>query len=179
MKKVVYKKLNKEDIKLSLFSDFNRYQEVKKCWRKENNKWILKDISFIDQWGENEYNFLVKCLINTIETGGVVLGAFCDCSLVGFASVENKFFGSENQYLQLSSLHTSYEYRGNGIGKQLFSIACDGAKDLGAKKLYISSHSSEESQKFYKAVGCVEAIEYNKKLVEDEPCDCQLEYILI
>ena len=74
MEKIIYKKLNKEDIKLSLFSEFNRYQEVKKCWRKENDKWVLKDISFIEQWGENEYIFLVKCLINTIETGGVVLG---------------------------------------------------------------------------------------------------------
>ena len=83
-----------------------------------------------------------------------------------------------DRYLQLSSLHTSYEYRGNGVGKQLFSMACNEAKDLGAKKLYISSHSSEESQKFYKAVGCVEAIEYDKKLVEEEPCDCQLEYTL-
>jgi hypothetical protein len=49
---------------------------------------------------------------------------------------------------------------------------------MGAQKLYISAHSSQESQAFYKAMGCVEAMEYNKRLVSEEPCDCQLEYNL-
>jgi len=65
-----------------------------------------------------------------------------------------------------------------GIGKKLFSLICKKAKEMGAQKLYISAHSSEETQAFYKAVGCVEAVEYNVKLVEEEPCDCQLEYCL-
>lgn len=60
----------------------------------------------------------------------------------------------------------------------LFSLACDSAKQLGAKKMYISAHSSEESKAFYNAMGCVEALEYNHKLVDDEPCDCQLEFTL-
>ena len=49
------------------------------------------------------------------------------------------------------------------------------AKQKGAKKLYISAHSAVESQAFYKSMGCVEAEVYNKKHVEDEPYDCQLE----
>lgn len=52
------------------------------------------------------------------------------------------------------------------------------AKENGAKKLYISSHSAIESQNFYKSLGCVEAKEYNKAHVENEPCDCQLEFVL-
>lgn len=46
---------------------------------------------------------------------------------------------------------------------------------LGAQALYISAHSSVESQAFYKAMGCVEAKEYQAFHVEKEPCDCQLE----
>ena len=65
-----------------------------------------------------------------------------------------------------------------GIGKQLFQMASTWAREKGAKKLYISAHSSIESQAFYKAMGCVEALEYNKEHVEKEPCDCQLEYIV-
>ena len=46
----------------------------------------------------------------------------------------------------------------------------------GRKPLYISAHSSVESQAFYKApMGCVEAREYQAFHVEKEPCDCQLE----
>ena len=45
-------------------------------------------------------------------------------------------------------------------------------------KLYISAHSSKESQAAYKAIGCVHAEEINQKLAEEEPCDVQLEYVL-
>lgn len=175
---IIYRELKEIEIDESLFQNFNRYQEVKKCWRKENGKWILKDIPFTDQWGFEEYKILIKCLQNTIKTGGVVFGAFNNV-MVGFASLESQFFGSQNEYLQLSSIHTSYGNRGTGIGKKLFSFICEKAKDMGAQKLYISAHSSQESQSFYKAMGCIEAIEYNDKLVAEEPSDCQLEYRLL
>jgi len=44
---------------------------------------------------------------------------------------------------------------------------------MGAQSLYISAHSSQESQAFYKVMGCAESVEYNTKLVDEEPCDCQ------
>ena len=65
--------------------------------------------------------------------------------------------------------------RGKGIGKELFVRAKAWAKEQGAKKLYISAHSAVESQAFYRAMGCVEAKEYNPEHVAKEPCDCQLE----
>ena len=167
-----------DELDLSLFSHFNRYQKVSRCWRYENGEWILRDIAFAEQWGKKEYAFLVECLKNTLADGGAVVGAFENNTLIGFASVENKPFGAHNEYLQLSSIHVSFKQRGCGIGRRLFHIACEKAKALGAKKLYISAHSSEESQAFYKSLGCTEAVEYNEKLVAAEPCDCQLEYIL-
>lgn len=178
METIIYKQLKDIEINIALFSSFNRYQDVKKCWRKENGEWILKEIAFTEQWDSDEYEYLVKCLQNTVNSGGAVFGAFHKEVLIGFASVENEFFGSQKEYLQLSCIHTSYESRGMGIGKKLFSIACKKAKQMGAQKLYISTHSSEESQAFYKATGCVEAVEYNAKLVDAEPCDCQSEYCL-
>ena len=173
-----YRELEKDEIDIALFACFNRYQDVRRCWRKENGEWILKEIAFTEQWGLDEYEYLIKCLQNTIKTGGAVFGAFHNNVLVGFASIENQFFGSHKQYLQLSSIHISYENRNMGIGKKLFSLACKKAKELGAQKLYISAHSSQETQIFYKVMGCVEAMEYNTKLVAEEPCDCQLEYSL-
>ena len=175
---VICKRLTMRDIELSLFEGFNRYQEVKRCWRKEAGEWLLKDIAFTEQWDEEDYIFLVNCLRNTLKTGGAVIGAFCGDSLAGFTSVEKELFGSSKQYLQLSCIHVTYELRGSGLGKRLFNMACEAAKELGAKKLYISAHSSEESQAFYRAMGCTEAQEYSTKLAEQEPCDCQLEYML-
>ena len=173
-----YQILSESQITRALFSHFNRRQEVKRCWRKEQGRWILKDIAFVDDWSEAQYEFLVKCLKNTVNTGGFVFGAFIQDRLSGFCSVESQRFGLKDQYVQLSCIHVSCECRGEGIGKGLFVCAKAAAKKLGAKKIYISAHSAEETQAFYHSLGCKEAEEYNQELVEAEPCDCQLEYIL-
>lgn len=173
-----YRTLFIDELTPSLFADFDRYQEVRRCWRKENGGWILRDIAFVEQWDAGDYARLTTALADTIRRGGIVLGAFREGRLVGFASLENGLFGGEQGYIQLAELYISRESRGHGIGRLLFRLAAAHARRLGAKKLYLSAHSSEESQAFYRAVGCVEAVEYNAALVEKEPCDCQLEYAL-
>jgi ribosomal protein S18 acetylase RimI-like enzyme len=178
MSSVIIRPLTEEELTPLLFGDFNRYQKVTRCYRKVNGDWVLKDIPFIENWGQEEYAYLTKCLKNTVKTGGTVLGAFEKETLVGFASLENEFFGTGSKYLQLSSLHVSYEKRGMGIGRQLLAFIADHAKNRGADKLYISAHSSEETQSFYRSLGCREAEEYNEKLTAEEPFDCQLEYKL-
>ena len=77
--------------------------------------------------------------------------------------------------MDLSSIHISEDMRNKGIGAVLFQKAKGWARQKGADKLYISAHSSVESQAFYKKMGCVEAEEYNKRHVDEEPYDCQLE----
>ena len=173
-----YRQLGEKELCRELFSGFIRYQNVTKCRRKENGSWIVKEDPFVDDWTEADYQFLVNCLVNTIKTGGFVYAAFCDNVLKGFVSVESALFGGENKYLDLSSIHVSEDMRGKGIGRLLFAAAAEWAKQNGAGKLYISAHSAVETQAFYKAMGCVEAQEYNKEHVEREPYDCQLEYIL-
>ena len=170
-----YRSLRADELDRGLFSDFIRRQVVTKCWRKEKGEWKIKEVPFIDDWSEENYATLVSCLKNTILTGGFVYGAFSDNALKGFVSVEPTLFGGEQKYLDLSSIHVSEDMRGQGIGKVLFLAAKEWAKENGARKLYISAHSSVESQAFYKAMGCVEAEVYNRKHVEEEPCDCQLE----
>ncbi len=173
-----YEILTEPKINRELFFHFHRHQEVTRCWRKVQGNWVLKDISFVEEWNDEQYEFLIKCLKNTINMGGFVFGAFIQGKLVGFSSVENCRFGSRHQYVQLSCIHVSCEKRGAGIGKGLFQCAVAAAKKLGAAKLYISSHPAEETQAFYHSLGCVEAEEYNNQLTEAEPCDCQLEYLL-
>ena len=173
-----YREIDALELIPALFKDFDRYQEVNRCWRKEDGCWLLKDIAFVEQWDAGDYALLSEALAATIRGGGVVLGAFRCGRLAGFASLENERFGSERQYLQLAELYVSRESRGGGIGRMLFRLTAAHARRLGARKLYLSAQSSEESQAFYRAVGCVEAIEYNAALVEKEPCDCQLEYVL-
>ena len=90
---------------MDLFRAFQRRQVVTDCWRKENGKWTIKSAPFIDDWGEEEYQELIRCLANTITGGGLVYGAFIRNELKGFLSVEGQLAGSRFQYLDLSSIH--------------------------------------------------------------------------
>lgn len=173
-----YLSLTPTQINHSLFRYFTRRQVVTDCLRHVNGAWVVQNAPFIDDWDENAYTFLIQCLQNTIATGGVVFGAFEQGQLKGFASVEGKPFGKNSSYLDLTSLHVSADRRGKGIGRSLFSLAASWAKSHGAKKLYISSHSAVETQAFYAAMGCVDAMEQNISHVEAEPYDRQLEYVL-
>lgn len=49
-------------------------------------------------------------------------------------------------------------------------------RKIGAEKLYISAHSSKESQAAYQELGCTLATEINEKLAEEEPFNVPLEY---
>lgn len=173
-----YRPLKETEIERKLFRNFIRLQTVTKCLRKEGGEWKVKYDPFTDDWSEKDYQTLIVFLKNTVHTGGFVQGAFYYGNLKGFVSVESEFFGGDNKYLDLSSLHVSQDMRRMGIGKALFNAAANYAREKGAKKLYISSHSAVESQAFYRAMGCVEAVEYNEKHVKTEPYDCQLEFVL-
>lgn len=175
MENLVYRELKEQEIDWRLFQYFIRHQVVTKCWRKEEGKWVIKDVPFIDDWSEKDYQVLTDCLKNTVRCGGFVYGAFLDGKLKGFVSVEPELFGKEQKYLDLSSVHVSEDARGRGIGRALFLAAREWARKKGAGKLYISAHSAVESQAFYKAMGCEEAQLYHMGHVEQEPYDCQLE----
>ena len=175
---IQYRELNIDEINRELFQDFLRHQKVTLCRRKEQGVWVLKREPFIDDWSEEDYQILIQCLKRTVFTGGFVYAAFSNESLKGFVSVESESFGAECKYLDLSSIHVSEDMRGKGIGKSLFDSAKEWARKKGASKSYISAHSAIETQNFYRAMGCVEAEEYNQKHVEAEPCDCQLECVL-
>lgn len=175
---IAYRPLCREELCQALFAQFTRRQVVTDCWRREGERWVIKSDPFVDDWSTADYQTLVDCLQRTLALGGWVYGAFCGGSLKGFASVEAARFGSQGQYLDLTSLHVSAELRGQGIGSALFGAAKAWARSQGAKKLYISSHSAVETQAFYRAMGCVDAEEYQPVHTEAEPFDRQLECLL-
>ena len=178
IKVITYRALCASEIDRELFRTFVRHQVVEQCLRREENAWVVRSAPFVDDWSEEDYLFLIACLQNTIKTGGAVYGAFQEGELKGFASVESGLFGEEHRYLDLTSLHVSEDMRRSGIGRTLFQMAAEWARAQGAAKLYISSHSAIETQRFYRSLGCVDAARPQQKHAEAEPFDCQLEYPL-
>ena len=193
MDEFIYKELSIEDLKDDLLDHFNRYQKISKYWKKNNDGvWILMnrndltngmenpDKIYDDDWDKNEKLSIINFkLRDSIINGGFVIGVYNDQNLIAFANLLNSLFGKNNEYIRLTMLHVSNEYRNIGIGKKLFNICIEKAKNAGAKKIYISAHFSEETQCFYKKMGCVDIIESCKDISEYIPGDDrELEYII-
>jgi N-acetylglutamate synthase-like GNAT family acetyltransferase len=176
METIEYKILKFNDVNENILDYYDRYQEVKKCYRNENGKWIVKKIEYIENWNKNEIENVIKEFIETIKNNGCIFGAYENNKLIGFAALLNKKFGSNNQYIQLGHMHVSFGYRNKGIGKKLFELCIKKTKEIGAEKIYISANTSEDTQRFYLSIGCIDAEEINKELAENEPYDRQMEY---
>lgn len=172
---VLFRPLREEEITRALFLHFCRRQRVTICLRNVGGEWREFFSPFTDDWNEEDYARLAECLRSTLQKGGAVFGAFSGGRLKGFASVEGEPLGFEGAYRELTSIHVSEDMRRGGIGKELFLRAKEWAKAQGAKKLYISSHPAVESQRFYRAMGCVDAKEIVGGRTPNEPPDRRLE----
>jgi GNAT superfamily N-acetyltransferase len=75
-------------------------------------------------------------------------------------------------------LHVSRAYRRRGLGRVLFEKAAAQAKQLGAKRLYISATPSENTVDFYLHLGCEVTGEIDRDLFELEPDDIHLDYTI-
>ncbi|HOB35426.1 MAG TPA: GNAT family N-acetyltransferase [Bacillota bacterium] len=175
---VVVRPLGLEDLPPDALENFRRFQVTRQVLYWEQGEYKLKDDSFVDEWGADKKRRVVRDLRRCLEQGGFVAGAIAGGALVGFASVENKPLGSRNQYQELRYLHVSREHRGRGLGRQLFRLCCEAARQLGAEKLYIGAHPAVETQAFYASLGCVPAAEIVPEILALEPRDLQLECTL-
>ncbi|MCR5273677.1 MAG: GNAT family N-acetyltransferase [Lachnospiraceae bacterium] len=72
--------------------------------------------------------------MNNDQTG---FGVFDSERIVGFATLSHHIFGGTANYIELVCFQTSEEYRHQGIGRKLFTMICEEARQLGADKLYI------------------------------------------
>ena len=171
--------LTLSDLPPALLDTFERRQVVQNAWRKVDGKWAIIPAPFVDDWSAQERRNIVQNLRHIIEDGGAVFGALQQGKLLAFAAMSGKLLGEEKQYADLLELHTDNRYRRMGLGRALFERCAAWARKKGAQKLYISAHSAEESQAFYRSLGCVDAIWISREHVSQEPFDCQLEYSLL
>ncbi|MBQ8202436.1 MAG: GNAT family N-acetyltransferase [Clostridia bacterium] len=169
-----YERLTSQNFHEDSLDGFIRHQEVSQCWRCVDGEWLLLPISFVEDWDEMRLRTEAEEIVQAIDAGNTIFGAFAGTKIVGFAALGGRL-GSRRQYRELTALQVSAPYRGQGIGKRLFAMARDAARCDGAEKLYISAHSSRESQAAYRAMGCVHATEPDAAHAAAEPADVQME----
>lgn len=178
MEDIRIERLTEDNFNQYSLDDFVRHQVVTECWRKVDGEWKLLPIAFIEDWDLNKRRKEAALIAGNLHGNMIDYGAFHDKKVLGYITVGTEKIGTKGQYIQLVTFQVSEPYRGMGVGRKLFERACDIARKYGAGKLYISAHSSKESQAAYKALGCVHTAEIIPWIAEDEPCDVQLEYDL-
>jgi predicted N-acetyltransferase YhbS len=129
-------------------------------------------------WPPGEAEIYTPILLDCYERGGTFWGAFDNDKLIGAAILESKFIGSQSDTLQLKFLHVSCNYRRKGLGTRLFAQAAEKARELGAKKLYISATPSENTVNYYLRLGCALATDVNPELFALEPEDIHFEFVI-
>lgn len=177
MSNVIYRKL--EVGECELINEINPSQYVGKAWREVDGKRQLVEINYQDCDWPNGYDYHISHLKETIYNEGSAIGAFdSDNKLIGFATVNRQFFGERYIYVLLDQLFITLECRNKGIGKKLFMLSANAAKEWNSDKIYICAGSAEETIAFYFKIGCKEAEEINKELYESDTRDFQLEFSL-
>ena len=129
----------------------------------------------VDGWPPGEQERYAPILLDCFDHGGTFYGAFDAAALIGAAVLESRFIGRLKDQLQLKFLHVSRRHRQTGLGRMLFEKAVDRARELGARRLYISSSPSENAVRFYFRRGCRVTEEVDAALFAMEPKDIHLE----
>ena len=160
-------------------SQMNPSQFIGQAWRTVNGSRQLVEINYLDSDWPNGYAYHFNRLQETISSDGCATGAFDEAGrLIGFATVNREVFGHRFRYVLLDQLFISLESRRMGIGKTLFLLSADAAREWGADKLYICAGSAKETIDFYLALGCREAVEIDEDRYASDPRDMQMEYVI-
>lgn len=178
MKNMIYTELTADALTAHTLDGFIRRQVVEHCWRRVDGELVLRPVAYIEDWDEEDRRVRAEEMRQAVCRGARFFAALDGETVVGFAFLKPERFGSRGQYVELSRFHVSEPFRGQGVGRRLFAMACGAAREWGAEKLYLSAHSAEEPMAVYRHLGCVEAEEINQLLAEKEPCDVQMEFRL-
>ncbi len=155
----------------------DRSEIVDKVYYREDNELVLKPGYYDMQgWPPGEPEHYGPILLDCFDRGGTFYGAFDRETLIGSAVLESRFIGREKDQLQLKFLHVSRRHRQAGLGRALFEKAVAKARELGARRLYISSIPSENTVRFYLRRGCRVTGDVDAALFELEPEDIHLEF---
>lgn len=156
--------------------NIDRSELVEKLYYYNHGNLIIKDV-FIDDagWTPSEMESHVKHLYKVYDSGGYLYGAFEREKLAGIATLGKNFIGSAKNQLVVTFFHVDAQFRKQGIGTALMNTIIAQAKELKAKKLYISATPSKNTINFYFNRGASLTKELNPELFELEPEDIHLD----
>ena len=146
------------DIRLAIEADARKLAEVKlACW-ETTYRGIYPDSKF-DNYDVDKNEEKFKDIINREDIDLYVV--IVEGNIVGYMSCGVPIRPYSDYEQEIGLLYILKEYRGNGIGKTLFELACEMFKIKGYDRFFISCNKyNEPARKFYEAMG--------GKLVDEE-----------
>jgi GNAT superfamily N-acetyltransferase len=164
-----------DDEILGLWS-LDRAEVIDNIYYYEDGALILKPEHYdMTAFPRGEAEMFTPHLLACQERGGWFYGLFDGDLLIGEVVLDRKFIGPRHDLLQMKALYVSKAYRGQGLGHQLFELAKQKARSLGAKGMYISATPSEHTVNFYLGHGCTPIATPDAELFKLEPEDIHLE----
>lgn len=165
---ILFELLTKENMSEVSLDKFDRIQNVQRVYRKIDNEYVIIEDKSIMDWSLERKRAIASSLLSEDY---IAYGVMENGNIIAFASMEIKV---QDERIILDMMQVSRKYRRQQIGKKLFQYMKEVAKDMGAKQLYISACSSEETIKFYKSMGCEITDNPITKFAEEEPFDLQM-----
>ena len=155
----------------------DRAEVIENLYRHERGALVLRpERHDVKGWPPGEPELYGPILLDCFDHGGTFHGAFEGGTLIGVSVQDSRFMGREADQLQLKFLHVSQRHRRGGLGRALFEKSVARARELGARRLYISATPSENSVHFYLRLGCRVTNEVDAALFALEPEDIHLDF---
>ena len=164
---------------LGRIDEIDRSQVIDRVYRVRDGALIAVDEPWDGQgwpgWSEDDRQRIAACL----EHGGAAWGAFDGERLVGIAVLDGRWIGAGEDTLDLYFLHVTNGYRDAGIGRELVGLVTARARELGARRLYVSATPSVSTVSFYQRRGFGLASEVDAELYALEPEDVHMDLVLL
>ena len=178
MSKIAYRQLSREEI--NKLSQIDRTETINHVYYLRDGALVLqKEHHDVPQWSEADKQRRIEGLQKVFDQGATFNGALDGNKLVGMSVLDHNPVRSGEKRLNLAGLWVSHPYRGSGIGKKLFQLAADQARERKAKAMYVSATPSKNTVHFYKRLGCNHAEPVDEYLYNKEPEDIHLELKLV
>ena len=169
LRSIEIKAVGPDNFRMDSLDFFDRFQEVKNVYRQENGKLVLCSVAFTDDWSAARKR---EKAAEILSGRFLTYCAFDKGRIIGEIMLVPEL---NKGRLIIDSFHVSRDCRRLGIGKKLFETAKALAALRGARALYLSACSAEETIRFYTAMGCTPSDDPIPSYAEDEPCDIQME----
>jgi len=156
--------------------EIDRSEVIEGVWYLREGRLVLERERWEGRgWPPGKLPYNIARIRDCLDRGGAAWGAFEGERLVGIAVLDGRTIGTAGDTLDLYFLHVSSGHRGQGIGGRLLELAKGRAREMGARRMYVSATPSERTVAFYRRTGFDLAREVDPELYELEPEDIHMD----